>query len=145
VLQDYTEAVKWFRKAADQRYPWGQFNLGIMYLQGHGVPQDYAEAEKWYREAANVGHAGAWFGLGTMYLNGNGVPQDYAIAYMWFNLAAAHNYPNASNYRDYTAQKMTTAQIAEAQKLSRDWKPSRCSFWYPTTGECGGTRSVGFW
>jgi len=61
---------------------------------------------------------------------GHGVPQDYVIAYMWLNLSAAG--PNnregvklASELRDVVAAKMTPAQIAEAQKLARDWKPGR--------------------
>ena len=44
VPQDYAEAVKWFRLAADQGDATAQFNLGIMYAKGQGVPQDYAEA-----------------------------------------------------------------------------------------------------
>jgi clan AA aspartic protease (TIGR02281 family) len=59
VRQDYDEAVKWFRKAAEQGNAWGQGALGMMYHYGHGVPQDYAEAEKWLRRAAEQGHAEA--------------------------------------------------------------------------------------
>jgi hypothetical protein len=53
------------------------------------------------------------------------VPQDYALAYKWFNLAAAQNNQDAEKYRDSIAQRMTPAQIAEAQKLAREWKPTR--------------------
>jgi uncharacterized protein len=49
VEQDYAEAVKWYRKAADQGVTAAQSNLGLMYAQGLGVAQDYAEAVKWYR------------------------------------------------------------------------------------------------
>ena len=65
-----------------------QFNLGVMYDNGEGVPQDYVEAMKWYHKAAEQGHAGAQFNLGLMYANGNGVPQDYAKAAKWFRLGA---------------------------------------------------------
>ena len=65
--QDYAEAVKWYRKAADQGDAAAQFNLGVMYATGQGVPQDYAEAVKWYRKAAEQGHAGAQYNLGVMY------------------------------------------------------------------------------
>ena len=44
VPQDYAEAVKWFRLAADQGDAGAQSILGVMYDEGHGVPQDYAEA-----------------------------------------------------------------------------------------------------
>jgi uncharacterized protein len=52
VRQNYAEAVKWYRKAAEQGYAWAQYNLGFMYFHGQGVPQDYAEAAKWGRKAA---------------------------------------------------------------------------------------------
>ena len=60
-----------------------QFNLGVMYLNGRGVPQDDAEAVKWHRLAAEQGYASAQFNLGVMYLNGRGVPQDDAEAVKW--------------------------------------------------------------
>jgi TPR repeat protein len=44
VAQDYAEAVRWYRKAADQSLAEAQFNLGAAYETGHGVGQDYAEA-----------------------------------------------------------------------------------------------------
>ena len=56
---------------------------------------------------------------------GPGVPQDYVRAHMWFNLAAAPGYPGAAAKRDSIAANMTPAQIAEAQKLAREWQPKR--------------------
>jgi TPR repeat protein len=53
VTQDYTEALKWFRKAADQGEAKAQANLGKMYAMGHGVLQDYAPALAWFRKAAD--------------------------------------------------------------------------------------------
>jgi TPR repeat protein len=61
VPQDYAEAVKWFRKAADQGDAKAQLNLGFAYNTGQGVPQSSAEAVKWYRLAADQGYAGAQF------------------------------------------------------------------------------------
>jgi Sel1 repeat len=55
VPRDYPEAVRWYRKAADQGYAKAQYDLGNMYSQGKGVPQDYAEAARWYRKAADQG------------------------------------------------------------------------------------------
>ena len=55
VPKDDKEAVKWYRKAADQGYKYAQNNLGLMYEDGKGVPKDYKEAVKWYRLAANQG------------------------------------------------------------------------------------------
>jgi len=88
VPQDYAEAVKWFRKAADQGNAVAQSNLGVMYDNGQGVAQDYAEAVKWFRKAADQGNAKAQTNLGVMYDNGRGVPQDYAEAVKWYRKAA---------------------------------------------------------
>lgn len=71
-----------------------QFNLGVMYREGKGVPQDYAEAVRWYRLVAEQADAGAQYSLGLIYDNGGqGVPQDYVPqddveAMKWWRLAA---------------------------------------------------------
>ena len=111
--------------ATEQGYTDAQVTLASMYGNGWGVPQDYAEAAKWYRMAAEQGHAGAQFVLGTMYDGGQGVPQDYVQAHLWYNLAAAQGIEPASKNRDITADKMTPAQINEAQRLAREWKPKK--------------------
>jgi TPR repeat protein len=86
--QDYAEAAKWYRQAADQGHPRARYNLGFLYAKGQGVPQDYAEAAKWYRQAADQGVPRAQNNLGDLYENGQGVPQDYAEAIKWYRLAA---------------------------------------------------------
>ncbi|MEZ9417619.1 tetratricopeptide repeat protein, partial [Vibrio sp. 10N.286.49.E1] len=48
VIQDYKEAVSWYRKAAEQGHALAQNNLGVMYEEGRGVSQDYKEAVSWY-------------------------------------------------------------------------------------------------
>jgi hypothetical protein len=58
-----------------------------------------------------------------MHYSGKGIPQDYVVAHMWLNLAAARGNANALRNRDIAAKKMTSAQIAEAQRLAREWKP----------------------
>ena len=56
-----------------------------------------------------------------MYANGEGVPEDDVLAYMWWNLAAAQGYEDAQGNKDILEQQMTREQIAEAQRLSREW------------------------
>ena len=92
-----------------------------MYAKGNGVPQDYAEALKWYRKAAEQGYALAQYNLAVMYDNGNGVPQDDTTAYMWVNLAAATGSEKYAKGRETLAKRMTKEQIAEGQKLTREW------------------------
>ncbi len=83
------------------------------------------QAEQWYRKAAEQDDAIGQSGLGSMYLEGEGVPKDFVVAYMWFNLAAAHGDDGAKRYRDIVEAQMTPDQIAEAQRPSREWKPTR--------------------
>ena len=114
-----------YRLAVDQGDAKGQNGLGRMYAEGRCVPQDYAEALKWYRLAADQGEARAQFFLGAMYAEGKGVPQDQVLAHMWFNLSAAQGDGNAVTNRDITARLMTPDQLAEAQRLTREWKSSK--------------------
>ncbi len=95
-----------------------------MYEQGQGISQNHVEALKWLRLAADQGNSAAQLGLGVRYYEGRGVPQDFLSAHMWFNLSAAKGYKDAAKNRDLAAQRMTSAQVAEAQKLAREWKPS---------------------
>ena len=92
-------------------------------------PQDYAEAVKGYRKAADQGDAEAQLNLGVSYASGQGVPQDYVEAHKWSNLSAASATDKeirdtATHNRDFIASKMTADQVAEAQKLAREWKPT---------------------
>ena len=65
VAKDYVEAVKWYRKAAEQNYAEGQYNLGVGYYKGEGVAKDQAEAVKWYRKAAEQNYAKAQHNFGV--------------------------------------------------------------------------------
>ncbi len=125
VPSDYAQARKWYLKAAAQGHATAQFNLGVLYANGQGVPSDYAQAREWYLKAAAQGHARAQVKLGVLYAEGRSVPQDYVFSHMWFNLAAAQGEELAVIGRDQIAQKMTQEQIAEAQRLAREWKPIR--------------------
>ena len=86
--EDYQEAVKWYRLAAEQGHNMAQHTLGLAYDKGEGVPQDYQEAVKWYRLAAEQGNDASQWILGGMYKKGEGVPQDYQEAVKWYRLAA---------------------------------------------------------
>ena len=91
---------------ADQGDALGQYNLGVIYLNGPGVAQDYAEAVKWFRKAADQGLALGQNNLGVMYLNGLGVSQDYAEAAKLFRKAADQGYADAQHNSD---SRTTTA------------------------------------
>ena len=114
------EQIAEYRAAADKGEAWAQYNLGIMYANGEGVPEDDATAVKWYTKAAEQGDAAAQNNLGVMYEDGHGVPQDNVMAYMWWNLAAAQGDENAKENKGKLQDSMTSAQIEEAQTLSRE-------------------------
>ena len=94
---------------------------------------DYASALRLYRSLAERGDAYAQNYLGIMYQAGQGVPLDYVQAYKWFMLARynlAAQFPVSDKdrniilrNREVVAEKMTPEQIAEAQKLAREWRP----------------------
>ena len=127
---DPAEAVKWFRRAADGGDAAARFYLGVMFAEGRGVPQDYEQAAVWYQRAADLGDAQALYNLGLAYAQGEGVSQDNVTAHMLLNVAAAR-FPAAESRarsaavssRDVVAKELTSEQLAEAQKMARDWKP----------------------
>ena len=120
VPQDDKTAVKWYTLAAEQGYATAQNNLGLMYANGQGVPQDDKTAVKWYTLAAEQGYATAQFNLGNMYRLGTGVIQDKVYAHMWANLAGSNGSKKGRELRDFVAERMTPAQITEAQRLARE-------------------------
>ena len=70
---------------------------------------------------AEQGDATAQYNLGVMYDNGRGVPKDYVMAHMYWNIAAVSGNKSAIKGRGLVEKKMTSSQIAEAQKLAREW------------------------
>lgn len=129
---DYDEAVKWYRKAAEQGYGSAQNSLGYMYQLGLGIQQDNAKAVKWYRKAAEQGNKVAQVNLGDMYKDGKGVPRNYVQAYMWYQIVVTQSSAVDELYLwsgkerlDSVASRMTPAQIVEAERLAREWKPEK--------------------
>ena len=82
------------------------------------------EALVQWQKAAADGDRQAMHALGRLYLQGLGVLQDYVEAHKWLNLAASRGEAAAQAERDALAERMTPAQVAEAQALARAWRPS---------------------
>jgi hypothetical protein len=147
VAQDYSEALGWYRKAAEQGNAIAQYNLGVMYANGQGVTQDHPEAIRWYRKAADQGNAKAQFYLGAMYAHGLGVAQDYVEAHMWLNLAVSRfsgeEQKRRAGARDALAKKMTPQQIAKAERRALEWKPVGPSPLGSTSPGPGSTENAG--
>ncbi len=132
VPQDEAEAKKWCRKAAANSFAAEQYELGLTF-KGFAADADetlrvqyYSGTVDFFRLAAELGHGEAQMRLAGHYGLGQWVPMDHVLAYMWANLAAARlsgeNAELAAAARHAAAGLMTAAQIAEAQKLSREWR-----------------------
>ena len=119
--KNYTEAVKWYRKAAEQGHAGAQNNLGVCYENGYGVTKDYAEAVKWYRKAAEQGFARAQCNLGVCYEFANGVTKNFAEAVKWYRKAAEQGFARAQYNLGvcYDQGNGVTKDYAEAVKWYR--------------------------
>jgi TPR repeat protein len=117
VAQDYKQAVKWYRLAAQQGNAESQTKLGIMYTQGLGVTKDLRKAFTWYKKAAEQGNIQGQFVLGYMYAHSQGVTKDLVRAYMWSNLAVIGGYMDAEKNQDIYIEQMTSQQIEKAKKM----------------------------
>jgi TPR repeat protein len=94
-----------------------QFELGLCYHNGDGVPQDDKEAIKWFLFAARQGNAQAQFYLGCACVSGEGIQKDIESAYAWFAAAAAQGHQKAAERQSAVMKKMTPEQINEGQRL----------------------------
>ena len=103
---------------AEQGLATAQYNLGVMYADGDGVPENVTEAVKWYRKAADQGDAEAQFNVGNGYATGRGVPQNNIRAYVWWSLAKTQGDADAASNIDKLKPKMTSQQIADGQALA---------------------------
>ncbi len=86
--KDIHEAVRWYRKAAEQGNAIAQHKLGHCYENGIGVTQDCEAAVNLYKASAEQGNVNAQYNLGICYTNGIGVEKDYSAALKWFRKSA---------------------------------------------------------
>jgi hypothetical protein len=118
VARNYREALKWYRRAAEQGNPYAQYNLGLMYDTGKGVAQDFTAALVWYTKAALQGNPGAQQNLGVMYANGQGVVGNLIYSYAWSALAADQGQTVAARNRDNAGRHLSRPQLLTAQELA---------------------------
>jgi TPR repeat protein len=133
VSQNYNESLKWLLKAANQDDTYSQVLLGDCYFYGKGVTINFTESINWYKKAADSGNDIAQFQIGYMYFNGQGIPKDYYNSYIWYNIVAAKTTnenlrKDAVFNRDIVEKKLSTEQLLEAQRKSREWK-EKLDFW----------------
>lgn len=128
VLQRKPEQkAKIYSKAARKGYRVAQFNLGLQYEKGTGVPQNYTEAAKYFRMAADQGMGSAQLRLGVFYEYGRGVEQNYTEAAKWYRKAAEQGLP--------TAQYTLALLYAAGKGVPRDYY--KAVRWYNKAAEQG--------
>ena len=119
--QDYAQACLWYEKAALQGSVDAQVNLGTLYSNGLGCRKDDKAAVFWFLLAAKQGQGLAFVKLGSMYEDGRGVTQDLVQAYKWYHLGGVKGETTGGQSRDELKKRMTSDQIQEAQRLTKEW------------------------
>jgi len=130
VPQDYAQAFYWYRKAAEQGLAEGQYNLGMLYYQGHGVQKDYAQGLNWVAKAACQGYSTAQNSLGDSYQRGFAVPRDIEQALAWYRKAADHQDDAA-----WSAQKTLGSMYLKGADVPRDVEQGLA--WYRKASDQG--------
>lgn len=121
IKQDYHEAYKWFRTAADHDYAPAQSKLGQIYLSGLGLSSDFAEGIRWWRIAAQNGDAEAQYNLSFyLWLGGQGVVPDHAESKKWLQKSADNGFA--------AAQEAIGGGFENGQAVKQDY--TEAYFWY---------------
>ena len=122
-----TPEIAALRAEANAGDAFSQYNLGVMYRDGDGVPRDYAQAAAWTRKAADQGLAVAQYNLGMIYATGQGVPKDDAQAVAWTRKAAEQE--------DAPAQYNLGVMYATGQGVPKD--DTQAVAWYRKAADQG--------
>jgi len=118
---NFAVALEKFKPLAEDGNVVAQFNLGVMYRQGQGVPQDDKEAVAWWSKAAEQGHVEAQDNLGLRYARGQGVAQDWVQADKWFTIAAAAGNETAIKNKKVVELHMAPERVVAANALAQEW------------------------
>ena len=126
VTRDYAKAARWYKKAAEQHEPRALHELAMMHRSGEGVEKNENEALYLISEAANWGNHESQYVLGNIHKSQQRMAD---VAYLWFSLSAASSDQKiatlAKSELATLSKRMTTDQIAKAQRLSQGWTPGK--------------------
>ena len=95
VSQDYSRAIYWYQKSAEQENPKAQYNLALMYIDGQGTQVNYKEAVRWLLRASELGYPNAQHNLALVYEKGLGIGKDYTEAIKWYVKSAEQGFAKA--------------------------------------------------
>ncbi|KAF9277137.1 hypothetical protein BGZ88_001346 [Linnemannia elongata] len=127
---DFSTAMRWYRRAAKEDDPQGQYNVAKMYEYGFGVPQDISLAMHWYLKAESKGHILAQVCIGDIYAHGvGGFAEDYSEAMKWYLKAEESGQGSAM------AEFKIARMYELGQGVSKD--ESVASMWFQRTSKHG--------
>ncbi|MDH3429607.1 MAG: hypothetical protein OEQ14_06285 [Gammaproteobacteria bacterium] len=124
MAQGGTGTLDTYRDAAKLGDPVAQFNVGLIFYEGRGVPKDHEKALKWFRQASKKGNPAAQYYLGLFFDKGIGVEKDPEKAEKWYRLAAEKGYvhqqeaPQQDAPQQDAPQQVTTQQESPGPKMS---------------------------
>ncbi len=131
--ESHEDAVRWYRKAAEQGRADAQFKLGFYHATGNGgLQRDFTTAVEWFRKAAEQNQPGAQYNLAVCYEKGLGVTQDDATALGWHRRAAAQG--------DVHAQKAVGVCYEKGRGVKPD--PVEARAWYLLASAHGNTEAT---
>ena len=97
IKRSESQAVAWYRRAADLGHPPAQLKLGEKYQSGKGVKRDYAVALQWISRAAETGYPGGQYAMGETYERGRGVKRNKDTARAWYRRAGNQGHGPAAS------------------------------------------------
>lgn len=118
---DLANAVHFLKMNSKNGYSESQYYLARLYLNGQGVPQDFTKGIELLNLSAKSRNSSAHNALAALYLTGTHFLQDDVLAHVHFNIAASLGDKEAIQFRDKLNAQLSKEQIAEAQKLAREW------------------------
>ena len=120
--RDYTQAARWYLKAAEQGHALAQFNLGVMYAEGQGVPSDKAQSTQWFDRAAHLGDPAAQYRLGITHHRASlervpvNASESRIEAYKWLQLSDEQGYRDSDMARGLVTLQMTNEEVADGNR-----------------------------
>ena len=122
VGQDLAEAARWYQASARGGNVDAKFRLGMMYLDGRGVPPSVRQGAAWLLEAAEGGHPKSQYAIGSLYASGRGVTQNYVQAHKWITVSIRDDDEHAREVLKTLERMMTPAELAAAARQADEWR-----------------------
>lgn len=119
--EDFKTALREWMPLAESGDERAQYNIGLMYEHGRGLPLDQDQALKWYRRAAERGAVPAQHNLGTMYASGSAGKKDLVEAYKWFHIAAVAGFALSIDALKKAPELLSEEEIEKARILAAEW------------------------